>query len=159
MKYLAPFLILAVCFTSLPLKSAEASEMPRDDSEWSTTMTLTLAALTVPLGVNTYSAISESPVAPLWHWSGYGIGGLTVVMGALALADVNGGDDPVMQEADDSSKTWIATGFIGYGLCHIAAAYFASDIKPESNAGLLAPMVSVGEQGERQLGLTWMKRF
>ena len=151
MKFLATFLVFAACFASVPLKSADASEMPRDNTEIFVQMGLAAAALTVPLGVNTYSALSESPVAPLWHWSGYGIGGLSFVLGSLGVAENIG--------KHDSTKTWVGSGFIGYGLCHIAAAYFASDIKPESNAGLLAPMVSVGEQGERQLGLTWMTRF
>ena len=135
----------------MPITSAQASEEPRDESEWLVPMGLTVAALTVPLGVNTYSTFSKSPVAPLWHWAGYGIGGLSFVLGTVGLWDNLG--------KDDTTKTWLASGLMGYGLCHMTAAYIASDIKPESNTGVLAPMVAVGEQGERQLGLTWMARF
>ena len=151
MKYFAIRSILALCFAFTTLESAHATPQPRNDSGIFVQMGLAAAALTVPLGVNTYSALSESPVAPLWHWSGYGIGGLSFVLGSFGMADNIG--------KDDSTKTWVASGFMGYGLCHMAAAYFASEIKPESNAGVLAPLVSVGDQGERQLGLTWMRRF
>ena len=151
MRIVAAVSILTLCFAFTTLTKAEASEMPQDNTAIYVSMGLAATVLTVPLGVNTYSALSETPTGPLWHWSGYGIGGLSFVLGSVGLAANLG--------SDNSGTTWLATGFMGYGACHVVAAYFASDIKPENTAGVVAPLVVVGEEGEHQLGLAWFKRF
>lgn len=141
-----PALLMLVLILS-SLGSAQASEEPRDNREFIVPASIILTVLTLPMGVNTYSAVSESPVSTSWHWSGYGIGGLTFAIGTVGLVSSLG--------SADTKAPFVASGFMGYGMFHMLAAYYASNIKPDSKVGILAPMM----RGNYQFGLTWIKRF
>ena len=137
----------------MPAERAWATEQPRDETEWMVPMGLSLVALSVPLGVNTYSAVSEPPVSHFWDWSGYIIGGFAALSGTFAVVgNLNSSDA-------DTTKTYAFLGVLGYGVLHLAVAYSASEIEPESTAGVLVPMVGTDEYGARRIGLTWVKRF
>jgi hypothetical protein len=110
--------------------------------------------LTVPLGVNTYSSLSETPMSRLWHWSGYLIGGSATVTGVVGLA-VN-----LTFDLDNHKiKAVLFSATLGYGALHLLAAYFASEVEPESNAGVFVPTIGADQYGAYRMGLTWMKRF
>ena len=153
LRNIVVFLVLAAGLVSMPTERAWATVQPQDESEWMVPMGLSLVALSVPLGVNTYSAVSEKPVSPLWHWSGYLFGGLFAFGGMMSLAGNLTRYDP------STPDTYLSAAVFGYGLWQFLAAYHASEIEPENTAGVLMPMVGADEFGAQRVGLTWVKRF
>ena len=150
MKLLASF-VLSTCFVWMNPNHALGSEEPRNNESLIVSIGLAATAVTIPLGVNMYSVWAEERVSGFWHWSGYILGGGSVLMGSVGLVDG--------LARGEASMTWVAAGFLGYGAGHIVAASLASAVELEEEAGLLMPIVALGEQGERYLGVTWSNRF